>query len=60
MTPRWRGGLDVLVGRVAIHMNANGVEQWAERSHEIQQIKIQNPYIHKLIYKIFVYKIQNF
>lgn len=47
----------MLVGRVAIHTNANRVEEWAERSHEIQQIKIQNPYIHTLIYKIFVYKI---
>ena len=37
------GELDVLVGRVAIHKNLNRVEEWAERSHEVQQIKIQNP-----------------
>lgn len=37
------GELDVLVSGVAIHKNFNMVQEWAERSHEIQQIKIQNP-----------------
>lgn len=35
--------LDVLVGRVAIYKNLHRMEERAERSHEIQQIKIQNP-----------------